>query len=406
MDVSRVPAIEILVTPADCDPQGRVGQPQFLSLFDRARWEAFAAGPGVDLFARQGLAAVVRKATLEYFVPVTAGVALQFDLTLTHLGGSSFTLQQTARRVDDDTVVVAEAEFVFVCVDGQGVPVPVPGDVRGFFGARPSVRAGAFQHLVVNGVTTAVDVQGDGTPVLFIHGFPLDRTVWRHLMAPLTGRRRIAPDLRGLGLSDAPDDGYSIAQYADDLVTLLDQLGEERAVVCGLSMGGYIAFDMVRRFPERVLALVLVNSRAEADGPQAQEARNDMIRTVEQEGTEAIADVLVPKLLAPESISTMPQVAERVHTMIKNSPAAGVIGALKAMRDRPDSTELLGSIAVPTLVIAGREDQLIPVDHARAMSKHISGAHFTLIAGAGHLVPMEQPVPTSRVIAEFLDALA
>jgi len=395
----------MLVTPAECDPQGRVAQSQFVSLFDRARWEAFAAGPGVEIFARQGVAAVVRKATLEYFVPATAGTRLAFEITLTHLGRTSFTLQQTARRADDHSVVVAEAEFVFVCVDGAGSTATVPGEVRGFFGARPSVRAGAFQHMEINGVSTAVDVQGDGMPVLFIHGFPLDRTVWRHLMAPLTGRRRIAPDLRGLGLSEAPAGGYSMAQYAEDMVAVLDQLGEGRAVVCGLSMGGYIALEMVRRFPERVLALVLVNSRAEADGPQAREARNEMIRTVENDGTSAIADLLVPKLLAPESISTMPQVAERVHAMIKNAPPAGVVGALQAMRDREDSTDLLATISVPTLVIAGREDQLIPVDHARAMSKHIEGAHFTLIAGAGHLVPMEQPVPTSRVIAEFLDAL-
>jgi pimeloyl-ACP methyl ester carboxylesterase len=163
---------------------------------------------------------------------------------------------------------------------------------------------------------------------------------------------------------------------------------------------------MVRRFPERILALVLMNSRAEADGPQAQEARNEMIRTVEQDGTTPIADILVPKLLAPESISTMPQVTERVHAMIKSAPPDGVIGALKAMRDRADSSDLLETISVPTLVVAGREDQLMPVDHARAMSKRIPGAHFTLIAGAGHLVPMEQPIPTSRVIAEFLDAIA
>jgi YbgC/YbaW family acyl-CoA thioester hydrolase len=405
MDVSRVPSIEILVTPADCDLQGRVAQPQFLSLFDRARWEAFATGPGVEVFSRQGASAVVRKATLEYSAPARAGMRLRFAITLTHLGRTSFTLQQTARRADDAASVVAEGEFVFVCVDREGAPVAVPGEVRGFFGSRPSVRAGSFQHMVVNGITTAVDVQGDGMPVLFIHGFPLDRTVWRHLMAPLTGRRRIAPDLRGLGLSDAPADGYNMAQYADDMIALLDDLGEERAVVCGLSMGGYIAFDMIHRYPERVAALVLVNSRAEADGPQAQEARNEMVQTVENDGTGAIADLLVPKLLAPESLSAMPQVAERVHTMIKNAPPAGVIGALRAMRDRQDATALLEHITVPTLVIAGREDQLIPVDTARTMSKRIAGSHFTLIAGAGHLVPMEQPVPTSRVIAEFLDAL-
>lgn len=402
--MSTVPAIEILVTPSDIDPVGHVGQQQFLGMFERARWDALAAGPGVGVFARHGVWPVVRKATFEYFSGVAAGARLRFEITLTHLGRTSFTLQQTARRLENHAVV-AEAELVLVCLDGDGRPALVPGEIRGFFGARPSVRAGAFQHLEAGGVNMALDVQGDGEAVLFIHGFPLDRTVWRHLMAPLTGRRRIAPDLRGLGLSDAADGTYSMAQYADDLVAVLDALDAERAVICGLSMGGYVAFELIRRYPDRVAALILINSRAEADGPAARDGRDEMIRLVEDEGTAALADLLMPKLLAPESLSAMPEVADRVHTMISNAPAGGVIGALRAMKDRADSTALLDSISVPTLVVAGREDQLIPVDQARSMAKRIPNAQFTLIAGAGHLVPMEQPVPTSRVIAEFLDSL-
>jgi 3-oxoadipate enol-lactonase len=282
----------------------------------------------------------------------------------------------------------------------------VPDEIRGFLGARPSVRAGSFKHLVVNGIATAVDVQGDGMPVLFIHGFPLDRTVWRHLTAPLTGRRRIVPDLRGLGLSDAPEAGYTIPQYADDMVALLDRLDVERAVVCGLSMGGYVAFDMWRRHRERISGLVLINTRSEADGLGARDGRDEMVMMVEREGMTALADLMVPKLLAPESQTAMPQVVERVRSMIESAPPVGVIGALRAMKERADSTLLLPTIDVPTLVIAGREDQLIPVDYARSIAAEIPGAQFTLIQGAGHLVPMEQPVPTSRVIGEFLDALA
>jgi pimeloyl-ACP methyl ester carboxylesterase/acyl-CoA thioesterase FadM len=403
--VSSVRSIEIVVTPSDVDPVGHVGQQQFVGMFDRARWEVLAAGPGVDVFARHGVWPVARKATFEYVAGVAAGTRLRFDITLTHLGRTSFTLQQTVRSADEDAVV-AEVECVFVCLDGSGRPALVPGEIRAFFGSRPSVRAGAFQHLEVGGLNVALDVQGDGQPVLFVHGFPLDRTVWRHLMAPLTGRRRIAPDLRGLGLSDAPDGVYAMPQYADDLVAVLDALDAERAVVCGLSMGGYIAFELIRRHPDRVAALILINSRADADSSAAREGRDEMIRLVQDEGTAALADLLMPKLLAPESLSALPEVADRVHTMITNAPAAGVIGALRAMKDRADSTTLLESITVPTLVVAGREDQLIPVDHARAMAKRIPDAQFTLIAGAGHLVPVEQPIPTSRVIAEFLDSLA
>ena len=403
--MTALPAVQMRVSPADCDPLGHIAQDRFVSLFERALWDALGQGPGMDVFARHGASPVVRRSAAEYYAAAPPGSTLEFSATLTHLGRTSLTLQQTARRLPDHQLV-AETESVFVCLGADGQPVPVPDQIRGVFGARPSVRAGSFKHLLVNGVATAVDVQGDGLAVLFIHGFPLDRTVWRYLIAPLTGRRRIVPDLRGLGLSDAPETGYSIAQYADDMATMLRLLDVERAVVCGLSMGGYVALDMWRRHRERIAGLILINSRSEADGPAARDARDEMITMVERDGTQALADLLVPKLLAPESQTTMPQVVERVRTMIESAPPAGVIGALRAMKDREDATALLPTIDVPTLVIAGREDQLIPVDHARSMAAEIPGAQFTLIPGAGHLAPIEQPVPTSRVIGEFLDALA
>lgn len=392
------------VAPTDCDAAGRVGQRQFVALLERALWEGLAQGPGADVFSRYGLSPVVRRMTAEYFAAAPAGASLEISTSLTHLGRTSLTLRQTV-QLRAARVRVAEVETVWVCLGVDGTPAPVPDEIRSFFGADPSASVGAIQRLVVNDVTTAVEVNGDGVAVLFIHGFPLDRTVWRHCIAPLAGPRLIAPDLRGLGLSDAPAGGYSIPQYADDLVTLLDLLGVGSCVVCGLSMGGYVAFDMVRRYPDRIAGLILVNSRAEADGPAARQARDEMVRLVEQDGTAALADLLVPKLLAPESPTAMPSVVEQVRTIIERAPVAGVVGALRAMKERPDCTDLLERIAVPTLVIAGREDQLIPVDHARSMAAMIPGARFALIPGGGHLVPIEQPVPTSRAIGDFLDAL-
>ncbi len=229
--------------------------------------------------------------------------------------------------------------------------------------------------------------------------------MWRHLVAPLTGWRRIAPDLRGMGLSDAPEGGYSMEEYAEDLAALLDILKVEQAIVCGLSMGGYVALEMVRRHPDRVRALILANSRADAETAEGKAGRDETIALVEREGPEALVDVLLPKLLAPTSISAMPQVVEHLRTMIAGSPRAGVIGALEAMKERPDSTPLLEKIAVPTLVVAGREDRLIPAKHSKAMAARIPGAQYTAIAGAGHLVPLEQPVATTRVIGEFLQVL-
>jgi pimeloyl-ACP methyl ester carboxylesterase len=230
--------------------------------------------------------------------------------------------------------------------------------------------------------------------------------MWRHLVAPLTGWQRIAPDLRGMGLSDVPEsDSYSMAEYADDLAALLEKLEVEEAVICGLSMGGYVALELMRRHRAMVRALVLTNTRAEADTPEGRASRDEMIGMVEAKGSEALADVMLPKLLSPSSLSAMPQVVEHVRTMISGSPDAGVTGALRAMRDRADSTEFLQEIDVPTLVVTGREDQLIPVEHSRTMADAIAGAMYTVIPEAGHLTPMEQPIATSRVIGEFLEAL-
>lgn len=402
--MSSVASIEIRVYPDDCDAYGHVNQAAFLSMFERARWEAVARGPGVDVFSRNRVWPAVRKATVEYYAEAFSGDLLRFDTTLTHHGRTSFTLHQTARR-DADGMLVAEADIVFVCVDAGGKPTPVPEEIQGFFGTRPSVRPGAFQHLLIRGIATAVDVQGDGPAILFVHGFPLDRTMWRHLIAPLTGWRRIAPDLRGMGLSDVPDNGYSIEAYADDLAALLDSLDIEKAVVCGLSMGGYVALQLIRRQPDRIGALILANTRAEADTDEERSRRVEMIELVERQGSGALADLLLPKLLAPSSLSAMPRVVEHVRTMIAGNPDAGVIGALSAMKDRRDSMEVLGKIEVPTLVVAGRQDQLIPLKRSRSLAESIPQAQYTVIPEAGHLTPMEQPIATSRVIGEFLESL-
>lgn len=403
--MTPAPSIEITVFPDDCDAYGHVNNAAFMRMFERARWDALRAGPGVDVFARNRVSPVVRKATMEYYAPAHAGEILRFDVNLVHLGRTSFSMHETAKRTTDGTLV-AEADFVFVCVDPKDRPAEVPAEIRRHFGTRPSVRVGVIQHYAVRGISMAADVQGDGPAVLFIHGFPLDRTMWRHLMATLTGWRRIAPDLRGCGLTDVPADGYAMDEYAEDLVALMEVLEVETAVLCALSMGGYIAFELLRRHPEKVNGLVLANTRAEADTPEGKRSRDEMITLVEQGGSEAVADRLIPKLFAPSSLTAMPQVVEHVRTMIANSPPAGLIGALRAMKQRADHTAFLKEINVPTLVVAGREDQLISNARSRALADAIAGAQFTLIPEAGHLTPMEQPIATSRVIAEFLEAIS
>ena len=398
------PDIDLTVYPDECDAFGHLNQASFLSLFERARWEMLARGPGMDVFTRSGAWPAVRKTTVDYHAAAFPGDVLRFAQALVHHGRTSFTMRQTARRTKDDTLI-ATAEFVFVCIDRDGKPVPVPADVGRFMNARPS-SSGETLRLTVNGVNLAVDVRGEGPPVLFVHGYPLDRTLWQHPLNTLTGFRRIAPDLRGLGLSDAPDLGYSMATYADDLAALLDALQADQVVLCGLSMGGYIALEFARRYRSRLRGLVLMDTRAETDAPEVRKAREAAMQLAREKGAGAIATQLLPSLFAPGADKLMPQAVERVRSMIEVAPVKGIIGALSAMRDRPDSTATLAELdGLPTLVVVGDQDQISPPAVARAMSGAIPGAMLSVIPGAGHLPPVEQPIATTRVLTEFLQSL-
>jgi len=399
-----VSPVELTVYPDDCDAFGHLNQASLLSMFERARWEMLAQGPGMDLFKRHGVWPAVRKATVDFLQQAYPGDRLRFDIEVLHWGETSFTLCQRARRLGADGVA-AQAEFVFVTVGRDGRPVPVPVEVGQVFGASRARRAGAAQPYAVRGLATTVDLSGDGPAVLFVHGFPLDRTMWRPVASALTGWHRILPDLRGLGLSEGPEDGYAMAEYADDLAALLDLLHVPDAVVCGLSMGGYVTFELLRRHPQRVRALVLANTRAAPDDAAGRSKRDAMIARIRRDGAGFLADEMLPKLVGPDTARTRPDVVRQVRAMVTGQSTAGLVGALSAMRDRPDSRSMLGDITIPTLVVHGSDDQLIPLSEARAMADAIPGAQFAVIPAAGHLAPVEQAVNTGRVIREFLESL-
>lgn len=394
--------IDLTVYPDECDAFGHLNQASFLTLFERARWEMLARGPGMDVFSRHGVWPAVRKAGIDYHAAAFPGDVLRFGHALTHLGRTSFTMRQTARRPSDD-VLIATAEFVFVCISREGKPVPVPEPVGRFMATRDANDTGV-RRLTVNGVNLAVDVRGDAAQpaILFVHGFPLDRMQWAPMLDALDGTFRIAPDLRGFGASDAPDLGYSMATYAADLIALLDALGVERVVVCGLSMGGYIAFELARRAPERLRGLVLMDTRAEPDSPDARRNRDATAQQARDRGPSPIADAMLGRLLSERTPRT---VAERVRGTIMATPVAGLVGALGAMRDRPDSTGLLGDLTVPTLVIVGEDDSITPPADARRLAEAIPNARLAVVSGAAHLPPIEQPRATARLVADFMAQL-
>jgi YbgC/YbaW family acyl-CoA thioester hydrolase len=394
--------IDLTVYPDECDAFGHLNQASFLALFERARWEMLARGPGMDVFSRHGAWPAVRKATVDYEAAAFPGDVLRFHQTLTHHGRTSFTIRQTARRQRDDALI-ATAEFVFVCISREGRPIPVPDEFGEFMNARPVSRIGP-RRLSVNGVSLAVEVRGDGPAVLFVHGYPLDRTIWEPQVASLEGWKRIAPDLRGMGLSDAPDLGYSMATYAADLAALLDTLGVDRVVLCGLSMGGYIAFEFLRRWRERVSGLVLVDTRAEADSADGKRSRDEAAGLAREGGAAAIAETMLPKMLAP---SAPPALVDRVRDIMSAAPVAGIVGALAAMRDRPDSSALLPDLrGIPTLVMVGSEDRMTPPARASAMASAIPDARLIVISGAGHLPTLEQPSIVTDGLRAFLAGLA
>lgn len=255
------------------------------------------------------------------------------------------------------------------------------------------------------GATLAVHVRGEGPPVLFVHGFPLDHTMWHHQLTALDGWRCIAPDLRGAGDSDVPSGDYTMGRYADDLRAACDALDVADAVCCGFSMGGYVLFEFLRRYRSRVRALVLCDTRPEADTAEGKQARDENAALVEHDGIGALADRVVPKLFGATTRAVRPELVEQVREMALRQPAAGVIGALRAMRDRPDSTVLLSGITVPTLVVHGAEDEVAPPAIARAMAARIPGARYVEMGRAGHLAPLEQPERVTRALQEFLEEL-
>ncbi len=258
---------------------------------------------------------------------------------------------------------------------------------------------------VVNGIETGFDDVGAGLPVVFIHAFPLNRTMWAPQVSGLVERCRcIAVDLRGFGDTKA-EEPWSVDQYADDVAAVLDHLHVERAVVVGCSLGGYVAFAFWRRHAQRVRALVLADTKATADTDEIREKRRALIETARTQGSTAVANLQIASLIGKTAREKQPDTYDAVHRMIAQASPDAIVGALEAMMRRPDSTETLATIAVPTLVIVGEEDVPTPVKDARVMAAAIPGSQMEIIAGAGHLANLERPAAFNHLLTEFVGAL-
>ena len=245
---------------------------------------------------------------------------------------------------------------------------------------------------------------GSGWPVVLLHGFPLSADMWRPQLENVPdGWRFIAPDLAGFG-PDALAPVQSMADLADGVIEFLDAMRIEKATLGGLSMGGYVTFGVMRRDPERAVGLILADTRATADNEQGRAARSKMVETLRMRGVSAVAEEMMPKLLGETTRRNAPEVEARVRGLIEVNTPEGLAGAVTAMRDRPDSTSLLSSISMPTLILVGEEDVLTPPADAEAMRSKVSRAHLVSIPRAGHLSNLEAPEKFSAALSDFLVA--
>jgi len=242
-----------------------------------------------------------------------------------------------------------------------------------------------------------------GTPLLLIHAFPFDSRMWRPQVEAIgTSRMVLTPDLRGFGRNRDEPYPTSIEQHARDCLTLLDRSGVSRAIVAGLSMGGYVALAMQRLAPERLAALMLCDTKAAPDSPEARKGRDARIDRIRKEGIAFLPDDLLPGLVA-ESSSTNAKLELR-RIMLEQDPQ-GIECALAALRDRPDSSEVLPSIRVPCRLVCGELDSLTPPDVMAAMVRHIDGATLDVLPGAGHLSSLEAPDAFNDILLALLQRI-
>jgi 3-oxoadipate enol-lactonase len=259
------------------------------------------------------------------------------------------------------------------------------------------------KQVTVGGTVFNVYDRGAGRPIVFLHGFPLDYSMWRaQLDALANDARTIAPDLRGFGKSDRTAGTVTMEQFADDLNGLLDALNvTEPIVLCGLSMGGYVAWQFVRKYRRRVCALIACDTRAVADTAEAAAGRRETARNVLSQGSQVVADAMLPKLLSPHTLERQPELADCLRAVMAGTDPEGIAAALLGMAERPDVTADLPAIDVPTLVIVGAEDQISTVEEMRQMAEAIPQAEFCEVPHAGHMAPLENPEAVNSAIRKF-----
>ena len=255
----------------------------------------------------------------------------------------------------------------------------------------------------IDDIQLAYTDTGVGRPVVLIHGYPFNRSLWNEQVEALSNSYRvIVPDLRGFGETDASTGTATMNRMAQDVGQLLDHLQISQAVIGGLSMGGYVALAFYKQFPSRVRAFVLADTRAQADTDEAKQTRAQQAEKALSEGMAGIADAMLPKLLTPETVSKRPEVVKRVRDMMLKTKPEGAAAALLGMAAREDQTELLSRVTSPTLILVGAEDAITPVSDSEKMRDSIAGSRLVVIENAGHVSNLERTQQFNEALLKFL----
>jgi len=258
-------------------------------------------------------------------------------------------------------------------------------------------------QVQIDNIKMAYTDVGSGRPVVLIHGYPFNRSLWNEQIAALSSSYRvIAPDLRGFGESDSSAGVATMNRMAQDVALLLDHLSIARATLGALSMGGYVTLAFYKQFAPRVRALILADTRATPDTEEAKQTRAQQAEKALAEGMAGIADTMLPKLLTPETVSKRPEIVKRVRDMMLKTKPEGAAAALRGMAEREDLTSLLAKITVPTLILVGAEDAITPVADSEKVNELIANSRLVVLENAGHVSNLERTEQFNEALLEFL----
>ncbi len=259
-------------------------------------------------------------------------------------------------------------------------------------------------YITVDNLRVCYNDTGDSViPIIFIHGFPFNKDSWQPQVDFLRERPRVITyDVRGFGKSELGDDEGSIIQYADDLIGLMDALEIPKAIVCGLSMGGYILMNAVHRYPERFEGLILADTQCNADTQEGKEKRYQSIEKINADGTKDYADASVKNLFCKNTIESKPELVDNIREVITSTPPISITSTLEALANRPEACNFLSGISCFTLIICGKEDSITPLAKAEFLNSSVKNSSLVIIENAGHLSNLENPEEFNHAMGKFI----